>query len=319
MTKREISIPKVIVGLAVVMLISAAGSGAETPMRLTEVAVSAINGATYVMVTTGSTAKYHAKLVDPRRLVIDFEDTRYQWRTAPFAGSGDPVEEIRGSQFKKDVARLVVQLSRPMRYAIERDASGIVIVFEARAAGGGQPAPAAAPKAIADPMLAAAPVADATQASTVVANAAPLSKSPVSALASVPVRLAQAQAPTPPTAPPAGAVSVTNGRRLISLDFKDADVVNLLRILAAESGRNIVVGDDVKGKMSISLRNVPWEQALDTILEARNLQKIETGNVLRIVTTEQLTREREGQARVLEAKVKSESEARARLAEAQLK
>ena len=319
MTKREISIPKVIIGLAVLMLISAAGSGAETPTRLTEVAVSAINGATYVMVTTGGTAKYHAKLVDPRRLVIDFEDTRYQWRTAPFPGSGDPVEEIRGSQFKKDVARLVVQLSRPMRYAIERDASGIVIVFEARAAGGGHPAPAAAPKAIADPMLAAAPVADATQAPTVVASDAPLSKSSAPVLASAPVRLAQAQAPTPPTAPPAGAVSVTNGRRLISLDFKDADVVNLLRILAAESGRNIVVGDDVKGKMSISLRNVPWEQALDTILEARNLQKIETGNVLRIVTTEQLTREREAQARVLEAKVKSESEARARLAEAQLK
>src|SRR5258706_7314774 len=90
MTKPEISIPKVIVGLAVVMLISAAGSGAETPTRLTEVAVSAINGATYVMVTTGGTAKYHAKLVDPRRLVIDFEDTRYQWRTAPCSRSGDP-------------------------------------------------------------------------------------------------------------------------------------------------------------------------------------------------------------------------------------
>ena len=42
MTKPEISIPKVIVGLAVVMLISAAGSGAETPTRLTEVAVSAM-------------------------------------------------------------------------------------------------------------------------------------------------------------------------------------------------------------------------------------------------------------------------------------
>jgi type IV pilus assembly protein PilQ len=318
MTKREISIPKVIVGLAVVMLISAAGSGAETPTRLTEVAVSAINGATYVMVTTGGTAKYQAKLIDPRRLVIDFEDTRYQWRTAPFPGSGDPVEEIRGSQFKKDVARLVVQLSRPIRYAIERDANGIVIVFEARAEAGGYPA-SAAPKTIADPMLAATPVVDATQAPTLVASAAPPSKSPTSALVSGPVRLAQAQAPTPPSAPPAGTVSVTDGRRLISLDFKDADVVNLLRILAAESGRNIVVGDDVKGKMSIALRNVPWEQALDTILEARNLQKIETGNVLRIVTTEQLTKERESQARVLEAKVKSESDARARLAEAQLK
>ena len=43
-------------------------------------------------------------------------------------------------------------------------------------------------------------------------------------------------------------------RKLISLDFKDADVVNLLRILAAESGRNIVAGDDVKGKVSVSLQ-----------------------------------------------------------------
>jgi len=132
-------------------------------------------------------------------------------------------------------------------------------------------------------------------------------------------RLVAGRAPAPPLAPPSGTISTTDGRRLISLDFKDADVVNLLRILAAESGRNIVIGDDVKGKMSISLRNVPWEQALDTILETRGLQKIETGNVLRIVTSEQLTREREAQARVLESKVKSEAEARARLAEAQLK
>ena len=86
MTTREISIPKVIIGLAVVMLISVAGSGAETPTRLTEVAVSAIDGATYVVVTTGGMAKYQAKFVDPHRLVIDFEDTRYQWRTAPLPG-----------------------------------------------------------------------------------------------------------------------------------------------------------------------------------------------------------------------------------------
>src|SRR5213079_2435784 len=98
--------------------------------------------------------------------------------------------------------------------------------------------------------------------------------------------------PAAPAAPPAPVMPApAEGQRLISLDFKDADVVNLLRILAAESGRNIVIGDDVKGKMSISLRNVPWEQALDTILETRGLQKIETGNVLRIVTSEQLTRE----------------------------
>ncbi|MGH7392709.1 MAG: secretin N-terminal domain-containing protein, partial [Candidatus Rokuibacteriota bacterium] len=108
-------------------------------------------------------------------------------------------------------------------------------------------------------------------------------------------------------------------QRPISLEFKDADVVNLLRILAAESGRNIVIGEDVKGKMSITLRNVPWQLALDTILEARNLQKVEKDGVLRIVSTEQLTKEREARARVEEAKIKGEAEARAKLAEAQVK
>src|SRR5206468_2240572 len=88
-----------------------------------------------------------------------------------------------------------------------------------------------------------------------------------------PIRIAQAPA-TPTT---------SNGQRLISFDFKDADVVNLLRILAAESNKNVVIGDDVKGKMSISLRNVPWDLALDTILETRGLRKIEKDNVLRIV------------------------------------
>jgi type II secretory pathway component HofQ len=294
--QREISFLKVILGLAAVMLITVAGSGAETPTRLSDVAISAINGATYVVVTTGGRAKYQARLVDPSRLVVDFEDTRYQWRADALRGSGDPVAEIRGSQFKKDVARLVVQLSHPTRYAIERESNGIVIVL-------GEPGSAARP----------APVVRRVAAAT----SAPATPAPTPALPSAPgpVRVAQAQTQAPTPAP----VPATNGRRLISLDFKDADVVNLLRILAAESGRNIVIGDDVKGKMSISLRNVPWDQALDTILTTRGLQKIETGNVLRIVTTEQLTREREAQAKVQEAKVKSEAEARARLAEAQLK
>ncbi len=75
----------------------------------------------------------------------------------------------------------------------------------------------------------------------------------------------------------------------------------------------------MKGKVSISLKNVPWEQALDTILEARGLQKIEKGNVIRIVSVEQLTKEREAQARAEEAKLKAEAEIRAKIAEAQLK
>src|SRR6185436_1020632 len=130
------------------------------------------------------------------------------------------------------------------------------------------------PVAKAEPMKSDAPVAPAKAEPVKLAK----TEAPRVEKAPVPVRIvqAQAQAPTPAPATP-GTISVHNGRRLISLDFKDADVVNLLRILAAESGRNIVIGEDVKGKMSISLRNVPWEQALETILETRGLQAIDKG------------------------------------------
>jgi hypothetical protein len=59
--------------------------------------------------------------------------------------------------------------------------------------------------------------------------------------------------------------------------------------------------------MSITLRNVPWETALETILESRGLQKIEKDNVIRIVSTEQLMRQREVAARLEEAKAKAEA------------
>src|SRR5438094_5859472 len=131
--------------------------------------------------------------------------------------------------------------------------------------------------------------------------------------AALPRRLAQAT----PAAPPATAP--TNGQRLISFDFKDADVVNLLRILAAESNKNVVIGDDVKGKMSITLKNVPWDLALETILETRGLRKVEKDGVLRIVSNEQLIKEREATARVEEARMKAESDVRTKIAEAQLK
>jgi type IV pilus assembly protein PilQ len=133
-----------------------------------------------------------------------------------------------------------------------------------------------------------------------------------------PARQMVAQAaPTPP--PPPAASTPASGEKLISLDFKDADVVNLLRILAAESGRNIVSGDDVKGRVSISLKNVTWEQALDTILEVRGLAKVERDGVIRIVSIDQLTKEKEALTRVEAAKRNSEIETRTKMAEAQLK
>src|SRR5438128_385259 len=86
-----------------------------------------------------------------------------------------------------------------------------------------------------------------------------------------------------------------------------------------DSPSRLVIGDDVKGKMSITLKNVPWDLALDTILETRGLRRIEKDGVLRIVSNEQLIKEREAAARVEEARLKAESDVRTKAAEAQLK
>jgi type IV pilus assembly protein PilQ len=68
----------------------------------------------------------------------------------------------------------------------------------------------------------------------------------------------------------------------ISLDFKDADLANVFRIIAEVSNINIITTDDVKGRVSVRLINVPWDQALDIILRAKSLGATQYGNVLRI-------------------------------------
>lgn len=76
----------------------------------------------------------------------------------------------------------------------------------------------------------------------------------------------------------------------ISLDFKDADVRNILRLISDISGLNIIVSDNVKGKVTIKLDEVPWDEVLDIILETNNLGKIWSKSVMRIETQEQIRR-----------------------------
>lgn len=68
----------------------------------------------------------------------------------------------------------------------------------------------------------------------------------------------------------------------ISLDFKDADLANVFRIIAEVSNLNIITTDDVKGRVSVRLINVPWDQALDIVLKSKALGATHEGNILRI-------------------------------------
>ncbi|WP_239324726.1 type IV pilus secretin PilQ [Snodgrassella gandavensis] len=77
------------------------------------------------------------------------------------------------------------------------------------------------------------------------------------------------------------------GKR-VSLDFQDIDVRTILQILAKESGMNIVASDSVQGKMTISLKDVPWDQALNLVMESRNLDMRHNGNVINVAPRDEL-------------------------------
>ena len=79
----------------------------------------------------------------------------------------------------------------------------------------------------------------------------------------------------------------------ISLDFKDADIKNVFRLLAEVSGLNIVVTNDVNRRVTVRLVEVPWDQAMDLIITTNGLDKEQIGNVVRISTAATLKAEKD--------------------------
>lgn len=75
---------------------------------------------------------------------------------------------------------------------------------------------------------------------------------------------------------------VINEDKTISLDLQDADIVGVFRLLGDIGGYNIVIHPDVKGKITLKLINVPWQQAVDVICKTFQLEKIVEGNIIRI-------------------------------------
>jgi len=80
---------------------------------------------------------------------------------------------------------------------------------------------------------------------------------------------------------------VFEGERL-SLNFQDIEVRSVLQLLADFTGLNMVVSDTVGGRLTLRLKNVPWDQAMDIILKTRGLSMRRTDNVILIAPTEEI-------------------------------
>ncbi|WP_168526066.1 type IV pilus secretin PilQ family protein [Acinetobacter sp. A3] len=90
----------------------------------------------------------------------------------------------------------------------------------------------------------------------------------------------------------------------ISLDFQDIEVRRVLQLLADFTGINMVAADTVQGNITLRLKDVPWDQALDIILKTKNLDKRRNGNVIWIAPVSELIKAEEEEAKAIAQSVK---------------
>lgn len=90
----------------------------------------------------------------------------------------------------------------------------------------------------------------------------------------------------------------------LSLDFQDIEVRRVLQLLADFTGINMVAADSVQGNITLRLKDVPWDQALDIILKTKNLDKRRNGNVIWIAPVAELIKAEDDEAKALAQSIK---------------
>ncbi|MHB9096779.1 MAG: secretin and TonB N-terminal domain-containing protein [Syntrophales bacterium] len=126
-------------------------------------------------------------------------------------------------------------------------------------------------------------------------------------------------APTPakPEKDAAKAPAADPGKKVytgsrIFLDVQDADIKAIFRLLAEQGKVSIVSGDDVKGTMTLHMTDIPWDQALDTILDIKGLDKRQDGKIITIITLDRKKKDEADRMAVEAAQLKQDDERKVR-------
>src|SRR5690348_12159160 len=261
-----------------------------------------------------------ARMQHPDRLVLDFVGARLAVHKTVIPGVSAPVVDVRMGQYQPDIARVVVDLSAPTSYYVSRDGDAVVISFSA---------PKATPMGVSQKSTLTTSATDQTSQKPAEASAranqipAPrfalpgeLTQPSSVALASFSEKNAPAHTEANPQQAAQQAVQQANAAATklatdaaqstppqtssarytgepISVNLKDVDLRDFFRLIHEISGLNVVLDPAVKGSLTIVLDEVPWDQALDIVLQNNGLDKQLNGNVLRIATKSTLKTEAE--------------------------
>src|SRR5712692_2250720 len=300
-------------------------ASASASTRIAQIHVAREGEQTSVRVEATGRLVYDASRMDhPDRLVLDFAGARLAIARNSIPSALKPVRGIRVSQFRPDVARVVIDLESAVPYAVKAEGKSLIVAFAAPAAAPAK-TPATAPAraaALPNTQTASAqpsgsPIeisgmplpasltqrtavlgslgfqSDAAKAASAPASSpGPVVSSPQLQPASAQDAAAQAQTPAP---------SKKYSGEPISVNLKDVDLKDFFRLIHEISGLNVVLDPAVKGTVTLVLDEVPWDQALDIVMRNNGLDKQLDGNVLRVATQETLKREADQRRDLLKA------------------
>lgn len=282
----------------------------DTPGALTQVLgidfTLLEQGKSRLIVTTDKKTKYDLNQQGPKILVLKVPEATIpplimrHMDSKYFEGA---VEWVKASLSQKDVS-IAITLREMVPFHVKQTESAITIDF-------GPTAVKAPERKIVplQPAQAPAPQAPAGQAPAVTLM-------PLQQRADQPGAIAVQPGGVPPM--PAGIPGMKKEYKgaPMTMDFVNADVTNILRLIGEVSNLNIVWGPEVKGIVSMRLKDVPWDQALDLILDNNNLAKREQGNVIWVTTKAAMAQiEAEERRKIQEFEAKIEADRKKIIAE----
>jgi type IV pilus assembly protein PilQ len=262
-----------------------------------------------VVITGDGMLKPDAFMVTGNRLVVDLLDVTNAIRPNTIPVKSPLLKRIRIGQHRQPMkVRVVFDLKTKASFSVDQSGRQVAVTLTAAEAAP-PPAPAASAMMPSETKTAQEEEPQAEEGGVEAPQEQPVEKP--QPLIVKPKKTKPSPAATEGVSPASsGGAQVMPqkkyvGRR-ISLDFQDADISNVLRLLADVSGFNIVISDDVKGKVTLKLINVPWDQALEIVLKMNNLGQVREGNIIRVATIANITKQRDEEAQAKEAKVKAE-------------
>lgn len=261
---------------------------------VTSVKATAGRDGVKVLITADGSMRPNTFMIEGKKLVIDIPGVRSAVRPIVIPVRKGGVDKVRIGQHPAPdrKVRVVLDLTKPMDYTSTSEGNTVVIAMTAATA-------------------AAKEIPSTEKAAPQEQAGAAIEKEGLPPVAPPAKKELATPAPEGPAVSTTEEMLLTGGSRYtgrkISLDLQDADLVNVLRLFADVANLNVVISSDVKGKVTVRMVNIPWDQSMDIILKMNGLGYVHEGNILRVASLTALAKESEDETKAKESKKKAEN------------